>query len=108
MGRYLNDWIVVREMKRRHGVHEAEARLWSVYIGVAMYAIGLVILGTALQDHLNLSALIIGWGTAQAAVLVITVAVCQFFYHFKIKRGILYLLCVSQTRTVVIASRGNR
>ncbi|KAF5312000.1 hypothetical protein D9619_002495 [Psilocybe cf. subviscida] len=69
LGRYLNDWIVIREMQRKHGVHEAEARLWTCYIGVLMYAVGFVILGVALQDHLNISALIIGWGIAQAAVL---------------------------------------
>lgn len=47
------------------------------YIGVFLYAVGFVILGVALQDHLNLSALIIGWAIAQAAVLVITVPVCS-------------------------------
>lgn len=62
-------------------------RCRTCYIGVLMYAVGFVILGVALQDHLNISALIIGWGIAQAAVLVITVPVCQLTHSFTFLGG---------------------
>ncbi|PPQ93752.1 hypothetical protein CVT25_008132 [Psilocybe cyanescens] len=74
IGRYLNDWFMRREIKRNNGVFEAETRLWTVYIGVFFYICGFVILGAALQDHLSKPAIIIGWGIAQAAALVTTVA----------------------------------
>jgi len=78
LGRYLNDWFMNREIRQNNGVFEAETRLWTCYIGVSLYVVGLVILGTALQDHLNKAAIIIGWGTAQAGVLVTTVAVYAY------------------------------
>jgi hypothetical protein len=28
LGRYLNDWLMNREIRRNNGVFEAEARLW--------------------------------------------------------------------------------
>ncbi|PPQ81459.1 hypothetical protein CVT26_007484 [Gymnopilus dilepis] len=67
-----------REIKKNNGVFEAETRLWTCYIGVGLYVAGLVILGAALQDHLNKAAVIIGWGTAQTGVLVTTVAVYAY------------------------------
>ncbi|KAF8799750.1 MFS general substrate transporter [Phlegmacium glaucopus] len=78
MGRYLNDWVMNQEIKRNHGVFEAEARLWTCYVGVLLYAIGFVILGAALENHLNIAAVIIGWGIAQTAVLVTTVAIYAY------------------------------
>lgn len=48
------------------------------YIGVALYVLGFTILGAALQNHFSKAAVIIGWGIAQVAVLVTTVAVCEY------------------------------
>ena len=28
LGRYLNDWVMIQEIRRNNGVFEAEARLW--------------------------------------------------------------------------------
>ncbi|KAF9564530.1 MFS general substrate transporter [Agrocybe pediades] len=78
LGRYLNDFFMVQKIKRNNGVFEAEARLWTCYIGVILYVIGFVVLGSALQDHLNVAAVIIGWAVAQLAVLVITVPVYAY------------------------------
>lgn len=94
LGHYLNDWVMNQEIKRNKGIFRAEARLWYVlyhlrhlaqleyfcrtcYIGVLIYVVGFVILGAALQNHLNKAAIIVGWGIAQIAVLVITVPVCK-------------------------------
>ncbi|PPQ96419.1 hypothetical protein CVT26_005098 [Gymnopilus dilepis] len=78
IGRHLNDWIMAWEVKRNNGVFEAEARLWACYIGGIIYVIGFVVLGAALQNHLNVAAVILGWGIAQIAVLVITVPVYAY------------------------------
>ncbi|KAF9485039.1 MFS general substrate transporter [Pholiota conissans] len=78
LGHYLNDWIMNQEIKRNKGIFRAEARLWTCYIGVLIYIVGFVILGAALQNHLNKAAIIIGWGIAQIAVLVITVPVYAY------------------------------
>lgn len=52
------------------------------YIGVLLYVIGFVVLGASLQNHFNIAAVIIGWGIAQIAVLVTTVAVCKSTFRF--------------------------
>ena len=28
LGRYLNDWVMIQEIRRNNGVFKAEARLW--------------------------------------------------------------------------------
>jgi len=73
----LNDWVMKREIRRNNGVFEAEARLWTCYIGVLLYVVGFVVLGASLQNH-NIAAVIIGWGIAQVAILVTTVAVYAY------------------------------
>ncbi|KAF8157050.1 MFS general substrate transporter [Crassisporium funariophilum] len=78
LGRYLNDWVMNREIRRNSGVFEAEARLWTCYIGIFLYVIGFIVLGASLQDHLNKAGIIIGWAIAQTAVLVTTVAIYAY------------------------------
>ncbi|KAF8877198.1 major facilitator superfamily domain-containing protein [Infundibulicybe gibba] len=78
VGRYLNDWVMNMSIKRNQGVFEAEARLWTCYIGVPLFVIGFVILGAALQNHLNIGVVIVGWGIAQISVVVNTVAVYAY------------------------------
>lgn len=96
-----------QEIKRNKGVFRAEARLWcascsiewvpvasddielrTCYLGVLIYVVGFVILGAALQNHLNKAAIIVGWGIAQIAVLVITVPVCESFRYMYFKLGV--------------------
>ena len=52
------------------------------YIGVLLYVVGFVVLGASLQNHLHVAAVIIGWGIAQIAILVTTVAVCKSTFRF--------------------------
>lgn len=42
-----------------------------------LYLTGFVLLGASFQNHLNLVALIIGWGLAEIAIMMNTVAVCK-------------------------------
>ena len=67
-------------LRRGSTVDNALGRLYrTCYIGVSLYIFGFLILGVALQNHLSVGALVIGWGVAVVAVMVNTVAVCASF-----------------------------
>ncbi|KXN86661.1 hypothetical protein AN958_09839 [Leucoagaricus sp. SymC.cos] len=88
LGRYLNDWVMNFSVKRNHGVFEAESRLWTCYFEVALYVVGFVILGVALQNRFSIAVIVVGWAIAQIAVLVTTVAVYAYCNDcFPQKRG---------------------
>ncbi|KAH7921550.1 MFS general substrate transporter [Leucogyrophana mollusca] len=76
-GRFLNDWIMNMSIRRNKGVFEAESRLWACYVAMPLYICGYVTLGTGLQ-HLSTPAVVFGWGIAQIAVMVNTVAVYAY------------------------------
>ncbi|KAJ3552010.1 hypothetical protein NP233_g12971 [Leucocoprinus birnbaumii] len=78
IGRYLNDWIMDFTIKRNKGVFEAESRLWTCYIAVPLYVVGFIVLGAAIQNHLNVGALVMGWGIAELAIMINTVAVYAY------------------------------
>ncbi|KAJ7429192.1 MFS general substrate transporter [Mycena latifolia] len=78
IGRYTNDWIMNVSVRRNGGVFEAESRLWACYIAVPLYVCGFVVLGAALENHLHVAALIMGWGIAECAIMINTVAVYAY------------------------------
>jgi hypothetical protein len=45
-----------------------------------LYICGFILLGVALQKHLSIGVLVMGWGIAEVAIMVNTVAVCRFLY----------------------------
>ena len=47
------------------------------YIAVVLYIVGFVVLGASVQNHLSVGALVMGWGIAEVAVMINTVAVCE-------------------------------
>ena len=47
------------------------------YIAIPLYICGFVVLGAAIQNHLTIGALVMGWGIAEVAVMINTVAVCE-------------------------------
>jgi hypothetical protein len=53
------------------------------YVAVPLYICGFVVLGAALQKHLSVGALVMGWGIAELAVMINTVAVCEIFFLFS-------------------------
>lgn len=100
LGRYFNDWVMNYSIRRNKGVFIAENRLWYVifspltavanvnrglimapyrtcYIAVPLYICGFLVLGASFQKHLSVGALIMGWGIAQVAIMINTVAVCE-------------------------------
>uniref|UniRef100_A0A8H8CFQ1 Major facilitator superfamily (MFS) profile domain-containing protein n=1 Tax=Psilocybe cubensis TaxID=181762 RepID=A0A8H8CFQ1_PSICU len=78
IGRYTNDFIMNVSIRRNNGVFEAESRLWACYIAIPLYICGFVTLGAALERHLSVGALIMGWGIAEFAVMINTVAIYAY------------------------------
>ncbi|KAA1473144.1 MFS general substrate transporter [Dentipellis sp. KUC8613] len=74
VGRFLNEWIQNVCIRRNNGVFEAESRLWASYVAVPLYVTGFVIIGASIQNHFTIGALIMGWGIAQVAAMLNTVA----------------------------------
>ncbi|PPQ93751.1 hypothetical protein CVT25_008131 [Psilocybe cyanescens] len=77
-GRYANDFIMNVSIRRNNGVFEAESRLWACYIAIPLYICGFVTLGVSLEKHLSVGALIMGWGIAEFAVMINTVAIYAY------------------------------
>jgi len=65
-------------LKKNNGVFEAESRLWACYIAIPLYICGFVTLGAAFQKHLSVGALVMGWGIAELATMINTVAVYAY------------------------------
>ncbi|PCH45129.1 MFS general substrate transporter [Wolfiporia cocos MD-104 SS10] len=78
IGRYINDWVMEACIRRNNGVFEAEARLWTCYIAIPLYICGFVVLGAAFEKHLGVAALVMGWGIAQVAIMMCTVAIYSY------------------------------
>jgi len=78
IGHYVNDWVMNFCIKRNNGVFEAEMRLWVCYAAIPLYVCGFVVLGASFQNHLSVGALVMGWGIAQMAIMVNTVAVYAY------------------------------
>ncbi|KAG1738139.1 major facilitator superfamily domain-containing protein [Suillus paluster] len=76
-GRFLNDRIMNLTVRKNKGIFEAESRLWACYAAMPLYICGFLTLGAGIQ-HLNIAALILGWGIAEVAVMVNTVAVYAY------------------------------
>ncbi|KAG0697893.1 major facilitator superfamily domain-containing protein [Suillus ampliporus] len=76
-GRFLNDRIMNFTVRKNKGIFEAESRLWACYAAMPLYICGFLTLGAGIQ-HLNKAALILGWGIAEVAVMVNTVAVYAY------------------------------
>ncbi|KAH8830165.1 MFS general substrate transporter [Flagelloscypha sp. PMI_526] len=77
-GRYMNDFIQNWSIRRNKGVFEAEARLWALYPAIILNIVGYVLLGAALQKHLHIAALILGWGIAEVSIMIGTVSVYAY------------------------------
>jgi hypothetical protein len=65
-------------IRRNNGVFEAESRLWACYVAMPLYICGFVVLGGAFQKHLSPGAIVMGWGIAEMAIMINTVAVYAY------------------------------
>lgn len=73
-GHFFNDWLAKFYIRRHHGVFEAKARLPMMYIAIVLMMAGLIVLGQALEKHLNVGAIIISWGMYTFGVMLHSVA----------------------------------
>ena len=48
------------------------------YVAIPLYICGFVTLGAALQKHLGVGALVMGWGIAELSIIINTVAVYAY------------------------------
>ncbi|KAF8480331.1 major facilitator superfamily domain-containing protein [Russula ochroleuca] len=78
IGHFANDAIMRVTTRRNRGVFEAESRLWACYIAIPLYICGFIVLGEAFQKHDSVGALVMGWGIAEVAIMVNTVAVYAY------------------------------
>lgn len=78
VGRHLNDLIAYSLTKRNKGIFEPEMRLWTLHVGLPFYVVGFVMLGAAFQYKLHLAILVLGWGMAQASIMLSTVACLNY------------------------------
>ncbi|KLO09107.1 MFS general substrate transporter [Schizopora paradoxa] len=78
IGRYANEWIMNNGIRRNNGVFEAETRLWACYIAMPLYLCGFLTLGGAFQNKLSIGAVVMGWGIAEVAVMINTVAIYAY------------------------------
>lgn len=76
-GRFMNDRIMNFTVRKNKGIFVAESRLWACYAAMPLFICGFLTLGAGIQ-HLNKAALILGWGIAEVAVMVNTVAVYAY------------------------------
>ena len=58
-----------------------------------LYICGFVVLGAAFQKHLSVGALVMGWGIAEVATMLNTVAVCEFL-HVRLFREDIQAFCL--------------
>jgi hypothetical protein len=47
------------------------------YIAIPLYVCGFVLMGASFQNRLSVGALVMGWGIAEVAIVINTVAVCE-------------------------------
>ncbi|GAA6020608.1 hypothetical protein JCM8202_006321 [Rhodotorula sphaerocarpa] len=75
VGRFLNDALADRLIRRNSGVFLAEMRLWTIYLGMPFFIVGMCLLGVAYHEKLNIAAVVFGWGMAEFGILLITVTI---------------------------------
>ena len=60
-GHFFNDLLARRYIRSHSGIFKPEARLWTIYIASLFMIPGLILVGQALQKHLSIGAIIMGW-----------------------------------------------
>ncbi|GAA5826175.1 hypothetical protein JCM11251_007194 [Rhodosporidiobolus azoricus] len=88
VGRYINDALADRLIKRNSGVFLAEMRLWTCYIAIPFFIVGFCLLGVSFEKKLSIAGVIFGWGLAEFAILINTVAVYAYLNNcFPSRQG---------------------
>jgi hypothetical protein len=72
-GHYANDWLARRYIRRHKGVFEPEVRLINGELAAVLMIAGLVLVGQALHLHLQVAAVIVGWGMHVVGIMILSV-----------------------------------
>lgn len=67
---------MVRLLIRGISFKQSDAFHRACYVAMPLYICGFVLLGASFQNHLSVGALIMGWGIAEVAIMINTVAIC--------------------------------
>lgn len=77
-GHYANDWVAARYVRRHNGLFRPEARLPPYFVAVAVMIPGLILVGQALEHHLNVGLIVVGWGLYVVGVMIASVAITAY------------------------------
>ncbi|KAH6986743.1 hypothetical protein EDB80DRAFT_874777 [Ilyonectria destructans] len=78
VGHYANDWIANRYIRNHQGRFVPEARLVMNFVSIFLMVPGLVLVGQALENHLDISAIIMGWGIFVFGTMISLVAITAY------------------------------
>jgi len=78
IGRYLNDWLADRLIKRNNGVFVAEMRLWALWIAVPLFVLGMCLYGYAIQQKSFVALMVIGWGLFEIAIMITVIGTINY------------------------------
>ena len=77
-GHIFNDWRARYYVRKHDGIYKPEVRLVTGYIAAVAMIPALILVGCALQLHLNVGAVIIGWGAYVWGIMVMAVALTSY------------------------------
>ena len=77
-GHWFNDYTVKLYAGRHNGLFVPEVRIWTTYVGLFLMVPGLVLVGQALTHHLNVAAIVFGWGMEVVGIMVTSVATIAY------------------------------
>lgn len=78
VGHWSNEWIAKRYINKHDGIFKPEARLPPIYPAHLLMVGGLILIGQALGRHLNIGAVIVGWGMFVFGQMVMTVSLTAY------------------------------
>lgn len=77
-GNYFNGMLARRYVDRHKGLFEPESRLYALYVAYVVMMAGLVLVGLALEQHLQIVAVVFGWGMVSFSIMVDSVVVTAY------------------------------
>lgn len=77
-GHWANDFIAARYVRRHAGLFRPECRLPIYYLAAALMIPGLIVVGQALEHHLTVGAIVVGWGMYVVGVMIASVAITSY------------------------------
>lgn len=77
-GHVFNDWLQNLFIRRNHGLHKPEIRLWGAWVAVVFAVCSPVLYGQVLQHSLHWIGIAFGWGLNTFAMLAATTVISTY------------------------------